>query len=500
LSSLHAAGLTLALVLAQKPAGEEPRAARPLTGTWSGTLSHAGESVPVGFEFESSPDGLSTVRLTLPAIHLDRVPVARGRPVEKDGELRIEPFAFRHDAAAGTLVGTIPDGLAPVYAIPFTLRRTSPDVLKAAPRAVPACPTAAPAWTYDAGAPLWAGATYADGLVMFGGEDGQLHALDARTGERRWVFRAGGPIRVRPTVAAGHVYFQADDGYLYRLDARAGLRRWRVRVVETPIVRLPFHDPKSRFDRFGADVTVEGERLYVGTHDGRVLALAAADGARLWEHATGDSILAAPAVSGGRVYAGSYDKHVHALDAATGRLAWKRDLLGAVVSTPAIEGDRVVVGTRSYDLFGLDAASGEVAWKRYVWFSWVESSASIRDGVAYVGSSDAAAAYAFEARSGRPIWKTDVLGWAWGQPAVSEARVFVGTSSQPGYMGDVHRGGALALDRRTGQPVWRFSATPPVVPGRDAPKPTYGFPGSPALGVGLVFFTGLDGRAYAFPQ
>jgi outer membrane protein assembly factor BamB len=59
-------------------------------------------------------------------------------------------------------------------------------------------------------------------------------------------------------------------------------------------------------------------------------------------------------------------------------------------------------------LLALDDASGAIAWKRrYVWMSWVKSSATIRDRVAYVGSSDAAALLAVDTRTGRPRWTTD---------------------------------------------------------------------------------------------
>ena len=81
------------------------------------------------------------------------------------------------------------------------------------------------------------------------------------------------------------------------------------------------------------------------------------------------------------------------------------------------------MGSRSYDLFALDAATGAVAWQRYIWFSWVESSPVVRDGVAYVGSSDAAAVYAFDVATGRKMWGTDVWGWAWDQPALTATRV-----------------------------------------------------------------------------
>jgi outer membrane protein assembly factor BamB len=263
-------------------------------------------------------------------------------------------------------------------------------------------------------------------------------------------------------------------------------------VVEKPIERLPLDDPKSRYDRFGSDVTVAGGRLYLGTHDGRVLALDPARGEEAWAFSSGDSVLAAPAVDGGRVFFGSYDGHVYALDAARGTLLWKRDTRGAVVSTPAVSGDRLVVGNRAYDLLGLDARTGEPAWSRYIWFSWVESSAVVRDGVAYVGSSDAAAVHAFDLRTGERRWKTDVFGWAWGQPAVTDGRVYAGTASRRGYLAG-HQGLVVAMDRETGRPLWHYVARP-------AARGAYGFPGSPAVGEGRVFVTGLDGKVYAFAQ
>ena len=83
-----------------------------------------------------------------------------------------------------------------------------------------------------------------------------------------------------------------------------------------------------------------------------------------------------------------------------------------------------------------------------------------------------------------------VHGWAWDQPAVTDERVYVGTASQVGYLAQ-HHGGVMALDRATGRPVWRFPAERPAAG-------SYGFPGSAAVGSGLVFLTGLDGRVYAF--
>jgi outer membrane protein assembly factor BamB len=466
--------------------------AKDLAGTWAGTLTHDGETEPIALDLVPAADGKVTLKATIPITHVVQAGFGTAEMTIEGNQAKLGPFVFTYDAAAGTLSGNVPAGLAPVYDLAFTLKRV--DHFDVPPRPEPTAPLVRPAWTFDAGAAIWAGPTFADGVVYAGGTDGKVHALDARTGHERWSFAAGGPVRTRPTIAGSDVYFQADDGQLYKLAAATGQERWRVRVVEKPIERLPFDNPQSRYDSFGSAVVVSGGRLYLGTHDGKLLALEPEKGARVWEFAAGDAVLSAPVVAGGRVYFGSYDHFVYALDAAKGQLAWKQDTKGAVVNTPAVSADgaTLVIGNRAYDLLGLDARTGEPRWKRYFWFSWVESSATIKDGIAYVGSSDAAAAYAYDVKSGERRWKTDVFGWAWGQPAVTDKRVYIGHSSQAGYLAG-HRGGLMALDRATGKPVWRYTS-------EEAKSGPYGIPGSAAVGQGLVFVGGLDGKVYAFAE
>ena len=242
-------------------------------------------------------------------------------------------------------------------------------------------------------------------------------------------------------------------------------------------------------------MTVDGGRLYLGTHDGRVLALDPANGATVWEFASGDSVLAAPAVAGGRVYFGSYDGNVYALDAAKGQLAWKHDTKGAVVSTPAVDpaSGRVVIGSRSYDLLGLDAATGALAWKQYIWSSWVESSATLRDGVAYVGSSDAAALYAFDARIG--------------PTPVGDRRARLGLGPARGD-GPAASSSAPRPPRTTWSAIaaapWPWTAPRASRRGASRPRRRIRAPTAsrarPRWATGLVFLTGLDGRVYAFAQ
>ncbi|HVT58398.1 MAG TPA: PQQ-binding-like beta-propeller repeat protein [Thermoanaerobaculia bacterium] len=461
--------------------------AADLAGIWVAYASHDGESSPLILHLDTAEGGALRGRWSTPAIHVWEVGLP---PVSVQGdEVKIENVIVLHyDRAAGTLTGTLPAFWVPVYPMQVTFRRSRPQ------RPEPAAPIAAPVWTFDAKAAVWADLAFAKGVLFVGADDGQLHALDAGTGKPSWNFHAGGAIRACPRPAGGDLFVQADDGYLYRLNAASGEQRWRARL-EPPVVRHPLDKEDSNYDYRASGVTIADRRLFVGTHDGHLLALDPADGSRLWDFATAGSVLSTPAVDSGRVYFGSFDGNVYALAAASGALLWKHDTGAPVSSSPALHEGRVIIGSRSYDLMALDGASGKPAWTRYYWFSWVESSATILGGSAYVGSSDAAKLFAFDARSGRRLWDLDAGGCAWGRPAVNERRVYIGTVGTQHYIAE-HRAMVLAVDRATGLPSWRYPVAAPAAAPRELAA--YGFAGSPVLGAGLVYFAGLDGRVQAF--
>ena len=202
-----AAAVLAAPFSAMNDGATRAQAKTALAGTWVATLSHAGETQPVALSFEASEDGAFLVKLSSPAVHVWDVPIGKARV--EGGKVRIGPSTvFDHDPVAGTLSGTMPRDFVPVHAIPAIFRRAT---LEHPPRLEPTAPVVEAAWVFDAGAPVWADATYADGVVYVGADDGRLHALEARTGKERWAFRAGGPIRARVTRAAGDLFVQADD-------------------------------------------------------------------------------------------------------------------------------------------------------------------------------------------------------------------------------------------------------------------------------------------------
>jgi outer membrane protein assembly factor BamB len=236
-------------------------------------------------------------------------------------------------------------------------------------------------------------------------------------------------------------------------------------------------------------VTANGT-LYVGSADGSLYALDPADGHEKWHFSTQGAVRSTPAITDGRVFFGSYDHAMYALDAGSGALQWRRDTLMPVVSTPLVVKGTVYIGSRNADFYALDAATGKIKWRSFDWVSWVESSASERDGVVYVGCSDCRYYFAYDAASGKELWRFNTGGESWPIPLVTDSLVY---GASVGYDGYGRFGGFYALDRATGKPVWRFTLPPT---GGDN---GYGVGASPVMGDGKVFFGTLQGTFYAFP-
>jgi outer membrane protein assembly factor BamB len=68
-------------------------------------------------------------------------------------------------------------------------------------------------------------------LVLLGGCDGCVRALDAGTGRQQWKAHTGGEIRIPPTVYGGRALVGSGDGWIYAFDAATGRLLWRFRAA-----------------------------------------------------------------------------------------------------------------------------------------------------------------------------------------------------------------------------------------------------------------------------
>lgn len=352
-------------------------------------------------------------------------------------------------------------------------------------------------WKVATGAPIWSPITHADGRLYFGNEAGLIHAIDLASRTSVWTFATGGPVRSQPAVAGALVYAASDDGYLYAVDRASGAEKWRFDLRAKGLTRRPPSPDNPFYDFLQSSPLVHDGRVYVGSINGMLFAVDALTGREIWKVGTADSVRGSPRLEGASLYFASWDDHLYSVDLANGKVNWRADTGGIIQSTPAIGAGHVVVGSRSGALVAFDAATGKEAW-RYTLpdGSWVESSPVYRDGIFYVGSSDALSVSAIRAKDGTKLWESRLGGWAWSTPRLSGESLYIGTASALPYYfeGVTLTHGFHALDVRTGAERWRF------VPQAAEGYLTGGVVAAPEIVDDTVYLGALDGYLYALEE
>jgi outer membrane protein assembly factor BamB len=467
----------------------------PLIGTWTGELNHDArmmcwphsERQPLTVRFALDQKQALVVFVSQPAMKFfDLGP----GPVERHGDSYVAPpMTFRLASDRRTISGTMSfDG----NDLTFELTRgTAPS--RPPPRE-PAGRVARPGWTYQTAGAIWSPPAVDDGTVYFGSNDSAIYALRTGGGTLVWRTKTRGWVMGGPTVSGPSLYVLSDDGLLYKLDRRTGTIDWTFDTHGGGVKRAMPNPPDDlAYDYLSSAPAVAGGVVYVGSADKRLYAVDAASGHERWHFETGDIVRSTPAVDHGRVFFGSRDHDIYAVDARTGALEWKYDTGREIVSSPLVDSGTVYIGSRNSNLYAFDAASGAFRWKAFFWSSWVESSARMRGGVLYIGSSDYQQLLAIDPATGETLWNFDTDGSAWSTPAVTDSMVYVGAVGLPSLTYINHHGAFFAVNRATGKVIWRF-------PMQAMPNDrTYGVASSPATDGRFVYFGGLDGTFYAFP-
>lgn len=478
----------LLAVVATLPSHASPSpseaAARGLEGLWLGTAGTELERVAVGLELRRDAAGALHLRLTQP--------VSNYYGVEFPGEVRVEGNRIVVEAlhldlelVDGRLVGHYPGPKSPA-----SFERA--PILPGAP-AVPELPSGPePLWNTVLGGQVFASPTVADGVAYVGTTGGVMNAVRVEDGRFVWAFRAGRPIFGAALAAGDALYFVCDSGHLFALDRATGEERWRYDLGDGRVARVLPHPAVFDWDWQAPTPVVVDGTIYVGAGDGSFHAVDAATGARRWRVDGAGKVRTGAVVDGARVIFGGADHFVRAHDRSTGRELWRHDTGAEVDTTPVVFGGRVLVGNRGHGLRALDAATGELIWKSFFWGSWVESTPVVVDGTIYVGSSDLRRVSALDPANGRVLWRTDVFGWSWGTPLVTDSRIYAGAAGGAPYFLR-HVASLTALDRATGRPLWRRPL--PRVEGAHQ----WGIAGSPALAGGRLLVATIEGALSAYP-
>lgn len=181
-------------------------------------------------------------------------------------------------------------------------------------------------WKRELDSGLSGGVGHHEGMLLLGGNDGEVIALDAETGEERWLSRVSGEVLAPPQGDGRVVVVQTYDGKLYGLDYKSGTRLWNY-DSNVPVLTI----------RGTSTPILSNGVAFAGFANGRVFAFDASSGAVMWEARVaipqGRSEIerivdvdGAMALVGTELYVASYQGRIAALDARTGRKIWQRNI------------------------------------------------------------------------------------------------------------------------------------------------------------------------------
>jgi outer membrane protein assembly factor BamB len=298
--------------------------------------------------------------------------------------------------------------------------------------------------------------------IYFGGDDGNVYAVEAGSGRQIWKRSTGGPVPSTPAVLEGTVYVTSYDGNLYALNAKTGGVQWKFRTEgERRFEAKGIHGflPKNQtiadpWDVFLSSPVVAQGAVYFGSGDSHVYAVDAKTGELRWKFKTNDVVHSSPALADGTVFFGSWDSYFYAVDAATGKEKWRfhggeDNLIHNQVgfqSSPAVVNGVVYVGCRDSNLYALDAESGKEKWKFNNELSWVIASPAVTQGKVFFATSDSSLYHVVDAATGKPVLHQKDKAFMFSSPTVANDVVLIG----------VLNGTLEARDTKTGELLWDF--------------------------------------------
>jgi len=317
-------------------------------------------------------------------------------------------------------------------------------------------------WTLHTHGEVNSSPAIVNGVVYVGSNDGNLYALDEKTGAVKWTFAAQARIPSSPAVSDGLVYFGSYDGTFYAVHAVDGKLEWKfanpgerryagkhlhgsIPVGET----MP--DP---FDVYLSSPVVWGGAVYFGSGDGNIYALDAHNGSVRWSFKTGDVVHASPAIADGKLYVGSWDSYFYALDAGTGKELWRfktgddpdiHNQVGIQSSATFADGT-VYFGCRDSNLYALDADTGHKRWLFSNHGSWVITSPVVQEGKVYFATSDTATLFVLDAHDGQSLASLKFQWPFFGSPSIAGNVIYI--AGQDGLL--------RAIDLTSKNTLWTF--------------------------------------------
>ena len=183
-----------------------------------------------------------------------------------------------------------------------------------------------------------------DGLVAFGGCDSVIHVIHLKDGGSLGKLTTEAQVTRSLATADGIVYGVNYANQLFAAAVRADHLTW------------VYEDDAAQFL---SSPGLDAERVYVGSRDKHLYAVARADGKLAWKFLTGGRVESSPLVFDDAVVFGSNDGRLYALDKLDGHEIWRLDLGENLAVAPSFAAGRIVIGGADGTLFVIKDGGGK---------------------------------------------------------------------------------------------------------------------------------------------
>ena len=229
----------------------------------------------------------------------------------------------------------------------------------------------------------------------------RLYALDRSNGKELWGWDSPGGAFTSPSVAEDQLYAQAGSPLvLHAINPKDGTSLWTAS---------------------GGRMALAGQRIYIAKQN-KLEALSTSDGKVIWSVELPDDNYTTPVISGDSLYLNSASGKLSAFDISKREASPKLPVWTASIAaqnqgdgptTPSVDEKRVYVGSQdkfyAFDKTPTTSGDQEPVWVTQVPSPFFVRSPTIANGVVFSAAGNFAL-YAFEASTGKLLWKHTVPG------------------------------------------------------------------------------------------
>jgi outer membrane protein assembly factor BamB len=287
-------------------------------------------------------------------------------------------------------------------------------------------------------------------------------------------------------VHEGIIYVGTMDGRVVAINSSTENLEWSYSTtpVTAPSGGLSCGQTSAPTAIYGTPV-VDRDMIYIGTYSGEVYALNTANGEYIWVYPPkGEgyigAVVGSPVIANGIIYTSSSDGKVYALNTTNGKRKWETDntLAEKLWTSPAVIGDTLYVSTFDGHIYALSIETGELLDWSFESETGFASSPVLYGDTIFLGSFDRYL-YAVKMGSDVPIWK-----FPQEEPAGNWFWASPVVNEGIVYAGCLD-GRIYAIEAKTGGKLWEFDAGNPIV-------------SSPVLMDNLLIVTDESGTVYVF--